>query len=33
MGVESNGMILMAETEDGSLRFVETDAEPGSQIT
>lgn len=33
MGVESNGMILMAEEEDGSLRFVETDATPGSQIT
>lgn len=33
MGVESNGMILMAEAQDGSLRFVETDAEPGSQIT
>ncbi|MDX1618529.1 MAG: methionine--tRNA ligase [Balneolaceae bacterium] len=32
MGVESNGMILMAEEEDGSLRFVETDAEPGSPI-
>lgn len=33
MGVESNGMILMAEEADGSLRFVETDAEPGSPIT
>ncbi|MFH5832384.1 methionine--tRNA ligase [Halalkalibaculum sp. DA384] len=33
MGVESNGMILMAETADGRLRFVETDAEPGSPIT
>jgi len=32
MGVESNGMILMAEEEDGSLRFVETDAEPGSPV-
>lgn len=32
MGVESNGMILMAEEEDGSLRFVETDAEPGRPI-
>ncbi|MDZ7680278.1 MAG: methionine--tRNA ligase subunit beta [Fodinibius sp.] len=33
MGVESNGMILMAEEEDGSLKFVETDAKPGMQIT
>lgn len=33
MGVESNGMILMAEEEDGSLKFVETDAKPGSPIT
>ncbi|MDX1636961.1 MAG: methionine--tRNA ligase [Balneolaceae bacterium] len=33
MGVESNGMILMAERPDGSLRFVETDAEPGSPVT
>lgn len=33
MGIESNGMILMAEEEDGSLKFVETDAEPGSPIT
>lgn len=32
MGVESNGMILMADEEDGSLRFVETDAAPGSVI-
>ncbi len=32
MGVESNGMILMAEEEDGSLKFVETDAEPGSVV-
>jgi methionyl-tRNA synthetase len=32
MGVESNGMILMAEEEDGSLKFVETEAEPGSII-
>ena len=32
MGVESNGMILMAEEEDGALQFVETDAEPGSVI-
>ncbi len=33
MGVESNGMILMAEEEDGGLRFVSTDAEPGSMIS
>lgn len=33
MGVESNGMILMAEEDDGSLKFVETDAAPGSLIT
>ena len=32
MGVESNGMILMAEEEDGSLRFVESDAEPGRPV-
>lgn len=33
MGVESNGMILMAEEADGTFKFVETDAEPGSPIT
>lgn len=33
MGVESNGMILMAEEADGSLKFIETDAEPGSMIS
>ncbi|TVR19530.1 MAG: methionine--tRNA ligase [Balneolaceae bacterium] len=33
MGVESNGMILMAENEDGAFKFVETSAEPGSPIT
>jgi methionyl-tRNA synthetase len=33
MGIESNGMILMAEEEDGSFKFVETDASPGSQIS
>jgi len=33
MGVESKGMILMAENPDGSLEFVETNAEPGSPIT
>ncbi|HYW34714.1 MAG TPA: methionine--tRNA ligase subunit beta, partial [Balneolaceae bacterium] len=32
MGIESNGMILMAEEADGSLKFVETDAEPGSTV-
>jgi methionyl-tRNA synthetase len=32
MGIESNGMILMGENEDGSLHFVHTDADPGSQI-
>ncbi|NGP87874.1 methionine--tRNA ligase [Fodinibius halophilus] len=33
MGVESNGMILMGEEEDGSLKFVGTEATPGSPIT
>jgi methionyl-tRNA synthetase len=33
MGVESKGMILMAEEPDGKLKFVETDAEPGSPVT
>ncbi len=33
MGVESQGMILMSETPDGALKFVETSAEPGSPIT
>lgn len=33
MGVESNGMILMAEEDDGSLKFVETDSAPGSPVT
>lgn len=32
MGVESNGMILMAEEDDGSLKFIESDAKPGSPI-
>ncbi len=31
-GLESNGMILMAEGRDGRLRFVETDAEPGATV-
>lgn len=33
MGIESNGMILMGEDSEGSLHFVETEAEPGSPIT
>jgi methionyl-tRNA synthetase len=33
MGVESNGMILMGEDSEGTLHFVETEAEPGSPIT
>ncbi|TYP95191.1 methionyl-tRNA synthetase [Fodinibius salinus] len=33
MGVESNGMILMGEESDGTLKFVGTDAAPGSPIT
>lgn len=33
MGVESAGMILMAEDTEGNLKFVDTDAEPGSTIT
>lgn len=32
MGVESNGMILMAEEEDSSLKFIETTAEVGSPV-
>lgn len=32
MGIESNGMILMGENEDGTLHFVLTDADPGSPI-
>lgn len=32
MGVESNGMILMGEDTEGSLHFVETEAEPGSPV-
>ena len=31
-GLESAGMILMAEGRDGRLRFVETDAEPGATV-
>ncbi len=33
MGIESNGMILMAEEADGSLKFIETEASPGSKIS
>lgn len=33
MGVESAGMILMAEDTEGNLKFVETEAESGSTIT
>lgn len=33
MGVESQGMILMAEDSEGNLKFAETTAEPGSTIT
>lgn len=33
MGVESQGMILMAEDTEGNLKFAETTAEPGSAIT
>jgi methionyl-tRNA synthetase len=33
MGVESNGMILMAEESDGTLKFIESDAAPGSPVT
>lgn len=33
MGIESQGMILMAEDTDGQLHFLETDAEVGSQIS
>lgn len=32
-GIESNGMILMAENEDGSLKFVSTDASNGSNVS
>lgn len=33
MGVKSNGMILMAEDDDGTLKFVETTAKPGTIIS
>ncbi|HCI71641.1 MAG TPA: hypothetical protein DHV30_14050, partial [Balneola sp.] len=33
MGVESAGMILMAEDTEGNLKFVDTEAESGSTIT
>lgn len=32
MGIESNGMILMAEESSGKLRFIETEATPGSPV-
>ncbi len=32
MGIESNGMILMAEETDGTLQFIATDAAPGSPV-
>jgi methionyl-tRNA synthetase len=32
MGIESNGMILMAGNTDGKLHFVTTDSEPGSMV-
>ena len=31
-GLESRGMILMAEDRDGTLRFVGTDGEPGAAV-
>ncbi len=31
-GIESNGMILMAEDSEGNLEFVETDANPGDPV-
>jgi methionyl-tRNA synthetase len=33
MGVVSQGMILMAQDTEGNFHFLETDAEPGSQIS
>lgn len=33
LGYESQGMILMAENSDGSLKLVETEGEPGSKIS
>jgi methionyl-tRNA synthetase len=32
MGIESNGMVLMAEEEDGKLHFITTEADPGSPV-
>ena len=32
MGIESNGMVLMAEEDDGKLHFLSTDAEIGSPV-
>ncbi|NNE34146.1 MAG: hypothetical protein HKN13_02850, partial [Rhodothermales bacterium] len=31
-GLESQGMILMAEESDGRLIFVQTEAKPGSRV-
>ncbi len=33
MGIESEGMILMAESPDGSLHFVQSEAELGSVLS
>lgn len=33
LGLDSQGMILMASNPDGTLRFVESDGEPGSRIS
>lgn len=33
MGIESQGMILMAEDKDGTLKLLQTSAEPGSSIS
>ena len=33
MGIESQGMILMAESPDGSLHFVQSEAEEGSILS
>lgn len=31
-GLESHGMVLMAEDRDGTLRFVESPGEPGAAV-
>lgn len=33
MGVESQGMVLMAQDPEGNYHFLQTDAEPGSQVS